>query len=84
MQFICYKWYGISYETQAVDELFEPSFLKTLGFSMIDLKGAGYSLEDIKGAGYVIFKSYADELKASTGKDAYSCMSHFASKCCEQ
>lgn len=84
MQFICYKWYGISYETQAVDELFEPSFLKTLGFSMIDLKGAGYSLEDIKGAGYVIFKSYADELKASTGKDAYSCMSHFASKCCVQ
>jgi len=69
MQFICYKWYGISYETQAVDELFEPSFLKTLGFSMIDLKGAGYSLEDIKGAGYVIFKSYADELKASTGMD---------------
>jgi len=51
---------------------------------MIDLKGAGYSLEDIKGAGYVIFKSYADELKASTGKDAYSCMSHFASKCCVQ
>jgi len=84
MQFICYKWYGISYETQAVDELFEPSFLKTLGFSMIDLKGAGYSLEDIKGAGYVIFKSYADELKASTGKDAYSCMSYFASKCCVQ
>ena len=69
MQFICYKWYGISYETQAVDELFDPSFLKTLGFSMIDLKGAGYSLEDLKNAGYVIFKSYADELKASTGKD---------------
>jgi len=69
MQFICYKWYGISYESQPVDELFDPSFLKTLGFSMIDLKGAGYSLVDLKNAGYVIFKSYADELKASTGMD---------------
>lgn len=70
MQFICYKWYGISYETQVVEELLNPSFLKTLGYSMIDLKGAGYSLEDLKNAGYVVFKSYADELKASTGKDA--------------